>query len=91
VATEPSLPGSAPELIPLEKLAENGFSLPTNVSSNVILLQAAFSTNSLDAGMPDGEVIRIVGPRLRMLISMAVRQVSFKHLSNIFLPETTIR
>jgi hypothetical protein len=53
----------------LEKLAENGFSLPANVSLNVILLQAAFSTNSLDAGMPYGEVIRSYGSRLRMLIS----------------------
>jgi pimeloyl-ACP methyl ester carboxylesterase len=53
----------------LEKLAENGFSLPANVSLNVILLQAAFSTNSLDAGMPYGRVIRTFGPRLRMLIS----------------------
>ena len=53
----------------LEKLAENGLNLPTNVSLNVILLQAAFSTNSLDVGMPYGEVIRTFGPRLRMLIS----------------------
>jgi hypothetical protein len=53
----------------LEKLAENGFNLPPNVSLNVILLQAAFSTNSLDAGMPYGEVIPTFGSRLRMLIS----------------------
>jgi hypothetical protein len=53
----------------LEKLAENGFDLPPNVSLNVILLQAAFSTNALDAGMPYGEVIPTFGPRLRLLIS----------------------
>jgi hypothetical protein len=53
----------------LEKLAENGFNLPPNVSLNVILLQAAFSTNSLDSAMPYAEVIPTFGPRLRMLIS----------------------
>jgi hypothetical protein len=53
----------------LEKLAENGFGLPANVSLNVILLQAAFSTDSLDANMPYGRVIPTYGPSLRMLIS----------------------
>jgi hypothetical protein len=53
----------------LEKLVENGFNLPANVSLNVILLQAAFSTNSLDANLPYGDVIPHFGPSLRMLIS----------------------
>ena len=53
----------------LEKLAANGFNLPANVSLNVLLLQAAFSTDSLDAGKPYGDVIPTFGPHLRMLIT----------------------
>jgi len=53
----------------LEKLAENGITLPANISLNVILLQAAFCTDALDAGNEYGNVLPTFGSRLRLMIS----------------------
>jgi hypothetical protein len=53
----------------LQKLAENGVSLPANVSLNMILLQAAFTTDALDAGNEYGRVLPAFGSNLRLLIS----------------------
>jgi len=57
----------------LEKLAENQISLPANISFNVILLQAAFTTDALDIGNGYGEVISTFGSSLRMLISHSAK------------------
>lgn len=57
----------------LEKLAENGIALPANVGLNVILLQAAFSTDGLDSGNEYGQVLPTFGPRLRLLISHSAK------------------
>jgi hypothetical protein len=53
----------------LEKLAENGIPLPPNVALNVILLQAAFTTDALDPGNGYGKVLPAFGSRLRLLIT----------------------
>jgi len=53
----------------LEKLAENGIALPSNVAINVILLQAAFTTDALDPGNEYGQVLSTLGSNLRLLIS----------------------
>jgi hypothetical protein len=57
----------------LQKIAENQIALPANISLNVILLQAAFSTDSLDRGNPYGSVLPFFGASLRLLISHSAK------------------
>ncbi|MBV8216470.1 MAG: alpha/beta hydrolase [Verrucomicrobia bacterium] len=53
----------------LQELAVKQVPIPGNVSFNVVLLQAAFTTDALDQGGPYASVIPTFGPRLRMLVS----------------------
>lgn len=53
----------------LEQLAVNRIPVPAEVTFNVVLLQAAFATDCLDAGGTYGQVVPTFGPRLRMLVS----------------------
>jgi hypothetical protein len=52
-----------------EKLAENAVAIPVNVLFNVILLEAAFATDALDAGGYYEQVLPTFGSSMRMLIS----------------------
>jgi len=52
----------------LEKLAQNKIAIPANVSFNVILLEAAFLTDALDAGGDYADVIPTFGQSMRLLI-----------------------
>ena len=52
-----------------QKLAENAVAIPANVLFNVILLEAAFATNALDAGGYYEKVIPTFGQSIRLLIS----------------------
>jgi len=55
----------------LQKIIQQKVAIPANVSFNVILLQAAFSQDSLDAG---GDYDAVLGiPNLRMLVSKSAR------------------
>ena len=53
----------------LQKLAANNIAIPVNVSFAIVLLQAAFSTTRLDKGELYGDVVPVLGNRLRVLIS----------------------
>jgi hypothetical protein len=53
----------------LEQLAVNRIDVPPNIRFNVVLLQAAFATDCLDAGGIYERVVPTFGPRLRMLVS----------------------
>lgn len=53
----------------LDKLAGNEVAIPAKVSFNVVLLQAAFATNCLDAGGSYDKVIPTYGADMRMLIT----------------------
>ena len=53
----------------LEQLAVNRIDVPPNIRFNVVLLQAAFATDCLDAGGSYERVVPTFGPRLRMLVS----------------------
>lgn len=57
----------------LQKLAQNGFVLPPNILINLILFQAAFVTDGLDAGQVYGQVISTYGRSLRLLISHSAK------------------
>jgi len=52
-----------------QKLAENAVAIPANVLFNVILLEAAYATDGLDAGGYYEQVIPTFGQSLRLLIS----------------------
>ena len=53
----------------LERLALNGIPVPPNIAFNVVLLQAAFATDWLDARGAYERVVPTFGPRLRILVS----------------------
>ena len=53
----------------LNKLAGNAVAIPANVSFNMILLQAAFATDALDAGGTYELVLPTFGQSLRLLIT----------------------
>jgi hypothetical protein len=53
----------------LERLAVNAIAVPANITFNVVLLQAAFATDGLEARGAYGHVVPTFGPRLRMLVS----------------------
>ena len=62
-----------------EKLAENKVAIPANVLFNVILLEAAFSTNALDKGGYYEQVIPMFGQSMRMLISHSDEDLALKN------------
>jgi len=74
----------------LEKLAENKVAIPANVSFNVILLEAAFPTDALDAGGYYEQVIPTFGSSMRLLISHSAQDLALKnafpaaHALNLF-------
>jgi hypothetical protein len=53
----------------LQKLVTNNIPIPGNVSFALVLLEAAFSTTRLDPGEFYGDVVPLLGSRLRVLIS----------------------
>ena len=53
----------------LERLAVNSIAVPPSITFNVLLLQAAFATDSLDAGGAYEHVVPTFRPWLRMLVS----------------------
>jgi hypothetical protein len=53
----------------LQELAVKQVAIPPNISFNVILLQAAFTTDALDAGGIYANVLPTFGARLRLLIT----------------------
>ena len=53
----------------LEQLAVNRIEVPPGIQFNVVLLEAAFPTDSLDNGGSYEHVLPTFGPRLRMLVS----------------------
>ena len=53
----------------LEQLAVNQVEVPPEIRFNVVLLQAAFATDCLDASGIYERVVPTFGPRLRMLVS----------------------
>jgi hypothetical protein len=57
----------------LEKLVENNIKPPPGILFNVILLQAAFGTNRLDAGDMYGGILPTCGPVLRLLITKSAK------------------
>lgn len=61
-----------------EKLAENAVAIPANVSFNVILLEAAFATDALDAGGYYEQVIPTFGQSLRLLISHSAEDYALR-------------
>ncbi len=60
----------------LQKLAANVVAVPANVSFNVILLEAAFATNALDAGGCYDKLIPTYGPSMRLLISYSKKDAA---------------
>jgi Alpha/beta hydrolase of unknown function (DUF900) len=53
----------------LQKLAVQQIAVPANISFNVILLQAAFTTDALDPTGIYANVLPTFGPRLRLLVT----------------------
>jgi len=53
----------------LEQLAVNRIPVPPSITFNVVLLQAAFATDSLEANGEYAHFVPTFGPRLRMLVS----------------------
>ena len=63
----------------LQELAVKQVAIPQNVTLNVVLLQAAFTTDALDHGGRYASVLTTFGPRLRMLVSLSNLDLALKN------------
>ena len=60
----------------LQRLAEDKIAVPSNISFNVILLQAAFKTIALDGSGDYAKIIPFFGNKLRLLITYSQKDTA---------------